>query len=125
MMLVSCAVRLFQSFRHLRCGFMPCGWFKRQSRSFKVSKFQSKCKHLAMLVSCAMRLFQGFIAPAVLFQSSRFHRLAIQSFIASLFHATVLCCVRLRRSVVLKCGHNLDRLLTLLEVKPPEGLLDS
>jgi hypothetical protein len=36
-----------------------------------------------MLVSCAMRLFQGFIAPAVLFQ------------------ATVLCYVRLWRSVVL------------------------
>ena len=34
-----------------------------------------------MLVSCAVRLFQ--------------------SFIASLFHATVLCCVRLRRSVAL------------------------
>ena len=36
-----------------------------------------------MLVSYAVRLFQGFIAPAVL------------------FHATVLCYVRLRRSVVL------------------------
>ena len=52
---------------------------------FAVSKFQGFNISVAswMLVSCAMRLFQ--------------------SFIASQFHATVLCYVRLRRSVVLKC----------------------